>query len=115
MRIRAKKITKASLFKILFIGFSVSLFPFMYLCGIASLFGANTVRLNGQPVYGIKGLITALVLYVISCVIVVPLMWLGQILSFWIYSHFKKIEIEFVEGEVISPLPETATFEREQN
>ena len=111
MRIRAKKITGASLFKVLFIGFSISFFFVTLMFGIANLFGAGTVTLNDLPITGVKGLIAALIMYPIFCLLFTSLMWLGYALSFWVYSHFKKIEIEFVEGEVILPSPSIPPLE----
>ena len=102
MKVRAKKLTKASLFKLLFIGFAIPLFPFMLACGIASAFGANTVTVNNRSVTGIMGLVAALIMYPIFCVIFPSVMWVGYAIGLWVYSKFRKIEVEFVAGEVIS-------------
>lgn len=55
MEITAKKISKRSLFKILFIGLSLGFFTFFLVCGVASLFGAETVNWNETPVTGTSG------------------------------------------------------------
>ena len=109
MKIRARKLTKGSLFKVLFIGFATSFFPFILICGIASLFGASTVTVNDRPVTGIMGLVAALIMYPIFCLIFPSMMWLGYAFGLWVYSWFRKIEIEFVEGEIISGTPSADT------
>ncbi|EPQ8317641.1 hypothetical protein ACUWOJ_004276, partial [Vibrio vulnificus] len=55
MEITVKKISKRSLFKMLFIGFSLSFFVFFLMCGIASIFGAETVKWEDTPVTGVSG------------------------------------------------------------
>ena len=47
MEITAKKISKKSLFKLLAIGFTFGVSIFAILCGIAALFGAETVEWSG--------------------------------------------------------------------
>ena len=105
MRIRARKLTKVSLFKLLFIGFAIPLFPFILVCGIASLFGAHTVTVNEQPVTGVMGLAAALIMYILFCIIFPALMWAEFAIGLWVYSKFRKIEIEFVDAEVICAQP----------
>ena len=102
MRVRAKKMTKSSLFRLLFIGFAIPLFPFMLACGIASAFGANTVTVNNRPVTGIMGLVAALIMYPFFCVIFPSIIWVGCAIGLWVYSKFRKINVEFVAGEVIA-------------
>ena len=105
MKIRAKKLSKGSLFKLIFIGFSIPLLPFMILCGIASIFGADTVKVGNKPITGIMGLIASLIMYPIFCIIFSSMMWLSSALGLWIYSMFRKIELEFLDAEVIEVIP----------
>jgi len=102
MKIFARKLTKSSLFKVLFIGFAIPFFPFALLCGIASLFRASTVAINNRPVTGVMGLLVAIIMSPVFCLIFTSSMWLWYALSLWVYSWFRKIELEFVEGEIIS-------------
>jgi hypothetical protein len=55
----------------------LGLSPLFLLMGIASIFGANTVQANGQNVYGITGLIVAIVLNVIFAALLAGLQKLG--------------------------------------
>lgn len=101
MRIRARKLRRGSLFKLIFIGTSASLIPFTLLCGIASVFGAHTVTVNDRPVTGIMGLMASLILGPVLCIMFSAVMWVGFVFGLWIYSMFREIELEFVDGEVV--------------
>lgn len=101
MRIRAKKLSKGSLFKLIFIGFCVPLVPFILLCGIASVFGAATITVNDRPVTGIMGLITSVIMCPIFCFLFTSIVWVMFAFGLWIYSKFRKIELEFADAEVI--------------
>ena len=113
MKIRAKKLSKGSLFKLIFIGFSVPLLPFFLLCGIASFFGANTVKVGNKPITGIMGLIVSLIMYPIFCITFSSIMWVGSALGLWIYSMFWKIELEFSDAEIIEIIPASEKQKKE--
>ncbi len=114
MKIRAKKLSKGSLFKLIFIGFSLSLLPFILLCGIASIFGAHTIRVNNKAITGIMGLAASLILYPISCIIFSSITWVGCALGLWIYSKFRKIELEFSDAEIIDIIPASEAQKKEE-
>ncbi len=91
----AKKISKKSLFKLLFIGFTVGLTIFSLLCGIAAIFGAETVQWNGVYRTGFEGLLYSIFMgpvlgIVFSCVI-----WLFLVPGLWIYSFFQPLKVSF--------------------
>lgn len=95
MEVIAKKISKKSLFKILFIGFTTGLTIFSLLCGIAAIFGAETIQWNGIYRTGIEGLIYSIFMgpvlgIVFSCVI-----WLFIVPGLWIYSFFQPLKVSF--------------------
>jgi len=101
MKICARKLTQGSLFKLILIGISISFMPFFLICGVASIFGANTVWSEQQPVTGFMGLVTALLMYPPFCITLSCLAWLCIAFGLWIYSKFRKIELSFVDAEVI--------------
>jgi hypothetical protein len=105
MRIRARKLTKGSLLKLLFTMHCLVLLPFTLLCGIASKFGAHTVVLNNKPVTGTKGLMVSLLLGPFFCVFLTAFLWVIYAIALWVYSIFSPIELEFVDGEIISSQP----------
>lgn len=101
MKIQARKLTKKSLFKVILISYAIPFFIFFLICGISSIFGANTVRWNNETIVGSKGFFAALAMYPFFCLLFSGLSWLGSAFGLWVYSKFKKLELEFVEGEVI--------------
>lgn len=91
----AKKISKKSLFKILFIGFTTGLTIFSILCGVAAVFGAETIQWNGIYRTGVEGLLYSIFMgpvlgIVFSCVI-----WLFLVPGLWIYSFFQPLKVSF--------------------
>lgn len=101
MRIRAKKICKGSLFKVIFIGFSVSLLPFILICGVASVFGAETVTVGSKQVTGIMGLVAAMLMYPVFCFVFSAMIWICFAFGLWVYSLFRKVELEFADCEIV--------------
>ena len=101
MKIRAKKLTKKSLFKLILFSSTVPIGLFFLLCGIASIFGAETVKWNGQPVIGFEGFLAALLMYPFFIFFFTAFSWVGAAMGLWMYSWFREIELEFVDGEII--------------
>ncbi len=95
MEITVKKISKRSLFKMLFIGFSLSSFVFFLMCGIASIFGAETVRLDGAPVTGTTGLLLAMAMWPVFSFFFALFMWCCVAFGLWIYSFAKPLNLSF--------------------
>ncbi|MBB1465556.1 hypothetical protein H5300_19965 [Vibrio sp. SG41-7] len=97
MEITVKKISKRSLFKMLFIGFSLSFFVFFLVCGIASIFDAETVKWDETPVTGISGLLLALAMWPIFSLFLTLFMWCFVAFGLWIYSLVKPLNLLFKE------------------
>lgn len=114
MRIRARKLTKGSLLKIIFIVNCIILLPFTLLCGIASIFGAHTVTVNDRPVTGTTGFVASLVLGPFFCIFFSAILWVISAIGLWIYSLLSPIELEFVDAKVISPQPSGETESAQQ-
>lgn len=100
MKIRAKKLKKASLFKLIFVSTLIPMGLFFLLCGIAAAFGASTVTLNGASQTGWQGLLAAVIMFPFFVLIFSGLTWIFAALGLWMYSWFRDIEIEVVEGSV---------------
>jgi hypothetical protein len=100
MRFFCRGLTKASLFKFLWIGNLTGFFFFFLLCGIASLTGAETVTLNGRPVTGPQGFLVAMVLWPIFAAIFTCLQWVFFAFGFWIYGRFWRITLDVRDGEL---------------
>jgi hypothetical protein len=101
MKIRGKKLKKKSLFKLIFVSMVIPMGLFCLFCGIAAVFGASTVTLNGEYQTGWKGLVAGLVMFPFFVVIATCFTWIGAALGLWTYSWFKEIEIELVDARVV--------------
>ena len=93
--VEAKKISKASLFKLMLIGALIGLFLLFLLCGIAAIFGYETVSLNGKPVTGVRGFITALMMWPIFSLFFTCFGWAIITFGLWIYSFFRVLRVAF--------------------
>lgn len=101
MRLRARKMSKGSLFKLIFISSAIPLFPFFVLCGIASLFGANTVKVNNAPVTGPMGLVAAMVMYPLFALLFTCFAWLFGAFGLWVYSKIRPLELNLTDVEIL--------------
>jgi len=95
MQIEAKKISKSSLFRLLALGLGSGFLVFFTLCGIASVFGAETVHWNGEIVTGVMGLVTALLMWPFFTFGFTLFIWLFSIFGLWVYSFFGTLKFEF--------------------
>ena len=84
---------------------------FLLLCGIAAYFGAETVKVNNANVTGVKGLVSAIVMYPLFLILFSFFAWIGSALGLWMYSWFRKIELEFVDGEIIQEIKQNQSSE----
>lgn len=92
-RITAKGISAGSLYKVLFIGHAFSLGLLIVCMGIFSLFGYETVHIEGMPATGLKGLLTAMVAAALFALVFSFLNWLFVLIGNWIYTRFWNYEI----------------------
>ncbi|EGU44309.1 hypothetical protein A3712_07990 [Vibrio sp. HI00D65] len=100
MEITVKKISKRSLFKMLFIGFSLSFFVFFLICGVASIFGAETVKWEQTPVTGLSGLLLALAMWPMFSLFLTLFMWCFAAFGLWIFSLVKPLKLVFKETTI---------------
>ena len=95
MEVIATKISKKSLFKLLLVGFTTGLTVFSLLCGIAAIFGAETIQWNGVYRTGIEGLVYSVFMGPVLGVVFASVIWLFLAPGLWIYSFFKPLKISF--------------------
>jgi|TARA_B110000114_G_C15045709_1_gene379052 hypothetical protein len=95
MEIVAKKISKKSLFKLLFIGLTAGLSVFAIICGIAAFFGAETIQWNGVQRTGVEGLLYGLIMGPFLGLLFACFMWLFITPGLWVYSFFRPIRVTF--------------------
>ncbi len=97
MRLEVKKLSKATILKIYFIGIGVSAMTFTTLCGIAALFGAETVNWNGDQITGSAALIYGPLIGAMITIFATLLCTVLSIFGLWVYSFFKPLSLEFTE------------------
>lgn len=102
MEIIAEKISKKSLFKLLLLGFGVSVCVFCVLCGIAALFGMSMVQVNGVHRYGLEGLIYGILMGPIFAVIGGAVIWCLMAFGLWVTSFFKPLKLTFKKAKDVS-------------
>lgn len=95
MEITASKISKRSLFKLLLIGFCLGFFVFFLVCGIASVFGLETVKWGEAPVTGFSGLLLALAMWPVFSLFMASFMWCIVAFGLWLYSFIKPLKLVF--------------------
>jgi hypothetical protein len=97
MEVIVKKISKKSLFRLLFIGFIFGIGTFSILCGVAALFGAETVKWNGVARTGLEGLVYGVLMAPFLAVIFSCVMWCFLAFGLWIFSLFGTLNIAYTE------------------
>lgn len=98
-KIRIRRIKAGSLFRLVAAAaFSVFIPLFVFL-GILALFGFRTIFVNHRQVYGIEGLIAALIMAPIFSTIVSVLGWVALYVGIVIWGHFKPITISYVSAD----------------
>jgi ABC-type polysaccharide/polyol phosphate export permease len=97
--ITVKRFTVGSSFKIVLIGVSISMIAFAILMGVFALFGAQTVHWGQQPITGVAGLLASPFIGVFLAVIFSFFGWLGFMFSFWLFSRFGSMTIEYITDE----------------
>ena len=95
--VEARKISKASLFKLMLTGASIGLFLLFLLCGIAAIYGYETISFNDKYITGLWGLIAALLMWPIFSLLFTCFGWAVITFGLWIYSFFRVLRVAFRE------------------
>jgi hypothetical protein len=104
--ITIRRFTAGSSFKIVAIGVSISVIAFAALMGVFVLFGAQTVHWNRHAITGIAGLLASPFIGVFLAVFFSLFGWLGFIFSFWLFSRFGSLTVEYISDEPPNKSPE---------
>ena len=92
-RITTRGIRAGSLFKILFIGHAFSFGLLVVLMGVFSFFGYETVILQGNPVFGVTGLVSGVFSAAIFALLFSFFNWLFILTGNWLYTRFRPYDI----------------------
>lgn len=102
-KITAKGLSAGSLYKILFIGHAFSLGLLIVCLGVFSLFGYETVHIEGVPATGLKGLLGAILAAAVFALVFSFLNWLLVFVGNWIYTRFTAYDIVVNETDTAEP------------
>jgi len=100
--ITIKRFTAGTLFKIVGIGCSISLLSFAVLMGVLALFGAHTVHWNRESITGISGLVASPFIGLFLAALFTIFGWVGFALSFWLFSLFGRLRVDYISDDVSS-------------
>ena len=92
--IKPRRLSIGSVYKLWFIGLSMSLVPLGILFGVLALFGLNTVTWNQQPVHGIAGLAGGLLIGVFLALLFTAILGTAAALGLWLYSKFRLLALQ---------------------
>jgi hypothetical protein len=94
-----KRLSFGSLFKVIVVGWSISLISFATLMGAFAFFGGNTIRWNDKNITGFTGLIVSPFIGLFLTAIFTILCWFSFAFSFWVFSQFGHLRIKYVAVE----------------
>lgn len=113
-KIRIRRIKSGSLFRLVAAAtFSVCI-PWFVFLGFLALLGFRTLFVNHQQVYGIQGLIAALIMAPIFSAFISVIAWAALYVGIFIWGHFQPITIVYVPADAPSAYEHTANSESAQ-
>jgi hypothetical protein len=90
------RLSAKTVYKLFLIAFVFSIVPFSVLMGIFSVFGAGTVKWNGEAIVGIKGLIASPFIGLFLACIFTGMLGTLSLFGLWLYSKFRPLKICFL-------------------
>jgi hypothetical protein len=89
------RLSAKSIYQLSLVAFIFSIVPFCIVMGVFAVFGADTVKWNGEAIVGIKGLIASPFLGFFIAVVFTGLFGTLSLFGLWLYSKFKPLKIYF--------------------
>jgi hypothetical protein len=110
MIILAKQLTNRTLFRLLYIGLTISFFIIICILAIIVLCSgrisfSTTVTIGDKELPDVIVVIIALLVFPVITLVISSILWLLLWAGLSIYSIFRKTEFEFIDAELIAPLP----------
>ena len=110
MIIHAKQLTNRTLFRLIYIGLTISLFIIVCILAIIVLCSARfsfstTVTIGSKELPDAIVVIVALLLFPVITLAISAILWFLLWTGLSIYSIFRKTEFEFIDAELIAPFP----------
>jgi len=98
-KIRIRRIKAGSLFQLVAAAAFSVIFPSFVFFGILAFFGFNTIFVNHHQVYGVEGLIAALIMAPFFSLFISVAGWLALYVGIFIWGHFKPITISYISAD----------------
>ncbi len=92
-RISVARLYVGSVYKLVFLGLLLSLFPLCIVFGVLAAFGFSTIQWNGQPVYGINGLLLSPLLGVMMVLLFTAFLGTACMVGLWMFSKFRPLSL----------------------
>lgn len=92
--ISIQRLSTGTIYKLWLIGLTVSMTPLGLLLGIFAMLGFKTVTWNGQPLYGVAGLIAGPLLGVLLAVLFTAFLGYASAIGLWVYSKVRPLDIQ---------------------
>lgn len=84
-----RRLGVGTVYKLWFIGMLASMLPLGLLFGVLAAFGYNTVTWNGEPLYGVAGLVSGPLMGLFLAVRFTLLLGSAAALGLWLYSKLR--------------------------
>ena len=91
--IKSRGMTAGSLYKVLLIGHTFSIGLLLVFMGVFSLFGYETVHIEGVPAVGLKGLLTSILAAGLFAVVFSSINWLFVLTGNWVFTRFRPYQL----------------------
>jgi len=98
-KIRIRRIKAGSLFRLVAAAAFSVFIPLIVFFGILAFFGFDTIFVNHRQVYGVEGLIAALIMAPIFSLFISVVGWIALYVGIFIWGHFKPITISYVSAD----------------
>ncbi|MER0126307.1 hypothetical protein [Franconibacter daqui] len=95
--VSVKQIKPGSIYRILLTGLGTSLMLLCFLFGLLACFGYDTLNWNNKPIHGLLALPASLAMGLFFSVILTALIGTLTCAGLWIYSRFRRLDINVVE------------------
>lgn len=99
-KITSRGIRADSLFKVLLIGHAFSFGLLMVCLGVLSLFGYETVRIEGVPAVGLKGFLAAIFAAVLFSLVFAFMNWIFILIGNWLFTRLRSYDIVIHEADI---------------
>jgi hypothetical protein len=101
--IEVRRLKVSSIFELLGLGYLFFFVPFALIMGIFSLFGAETIHWNSQPITGIPGLITSPFIGAFIALLFTGFSGVTVSIGLWIFSNLKPLTIHYMAQNPVYP------------